>query len=520
MSNQTSEPAKPTPLTHNLFPLSSQQSLSIILMSIGLGIVANLLLRSLPLGINLSLFSLNLGACLYFLPRKLELELKPNPLLLTGLVLLALTFSWRASLFLQVLNVSVQLFLTLLIAGQLSLSKLKNSNATELLINSIRTSIGFLFSPFRLLFQSPWKELSNPSKLKSSERFIAISRGLIFALPLVFIFAILLASADALFANILETSFNFKFNNLTSQLFFTLFASIAALSFLSQSFIASPWLELDSEAPPLLQFGIIETSIVFGSLILLFLSFMLVQGSYLFASFNPLISQALIENSSLTYAAYGRRGFFELVTVTVLLHIVLLLGLWFTQAKAQQLYKTLASSLVVLLFGIIISAFSRLNLYIASYGLTELRFYSSALIVWIAVIMVYFLVRLFYKKVPKILISYLVLGLLGVLSLYAVNPDARIAHTNLNRIDSAVELDIDYLYNLSLDATASIAKHLNANKDNLAESTLTELENLLSYQAQNQKALNWRSFNFGRWQGRSILKTHQTTNGWQFDSTQ
>ncbi len=226
---------------------------------------------------------------------------------------------------------------------------------------------------------------------------------------------------------------------------------------------------------------------------------MLVQGSYLFGSLKPLASQALIENSSLTYATYGRSGFFELVTVTVLLHIVLLLGLWFTQAKAQQLYKILASILVVLLFGIIVSTFSRLNLYIASYGLTELRFYSSALIVWIALIMVYFLVRLFYKKAPKILISYLVLGLLGVLGLYTVNPDARIAHTNLNRLDSAVELDTDYPYNLSLDATPSIAKHLNDNTNKLTENTLTELKSLLSYQAQNQTALIWRSFNLGRW---------------------
>ncbi len=517
MSSQTSKTTKPTPLNQNTFPLNAQQSIIIILISLGLGMLANFLLRSLPLGINLSLYSLIVSTSLYFLPRYGKLELTPNPLLVVGLVSLAIVFSWRASLFLQSLNVFIQLFLALVIAAQVSLAKLKNSNVTELVINCIRTSVGFIFSPFRLLFQSPWKELANLSNQKSSTRFLAISRGLIFAFPLVFVFAILLASADALFANLLETSFNFKLGNLTSQLFFTGFASLVALSYFSQSFITSPWLEFDSDAPPLFRFGVIETSIVFGSLILLFFSFMLVQGSYLFGSFNPLTSQALIENSSLTYAAYGRRGFFELVTVTVLLHIVLLLGLWFTQAKAEQLYKILASILVVLLFGIIVSAFSRLNLYIASYGLTELRFYSTALIVWIAVIMVYFLVRLFYKNAPKILISYLVLGLLGVLGLYAVNPDARIAHTNLNRLDSAVELDIDYLYNLSLDATPTIAKQLNDNTNKLSESTLTELKNLLTYQAQNQTALNWRSFNFSRWQGRNLLKTHQTTNGWQFD---
>lgn len=508
-SQSETTPTNPT----STFPLSIEQSLIILGVSTGLGLLADALFRAFPLGLNLSLYTTILAVTLYALPRYAKLKPTINPLLLGCLLILGILFSWRASIFLQVLNIAVQAFLALLIAAQLSLKALRNTNATELLLNSFKTCLGFIFTPFSFLFESRWKDLNQFSQGKNSKIIFSILRGLLFALPLLIIFAILLASADALFENLLNRTFNVNLEKLFEHIITIAFLSALALAYLSQSFLNNHWTNFKSEAPKLLQFGLIETSLVFGSLSLLFISFLSVQASYLFGG------DSLVTSSSLSYAEYGRRGFFELVTVTFLLHIVLLLGLWFTEnKKAKQLYKTLASLLVVLLYGVIASAFTRLNLYIDTFGLTELRFYSSAMIIWIALIMLYFLVRLHSTRAPKIIPTYLVLGVLGVISLYLINPDQRIAQTNLNRINTATELDVDYLSELSLDAVPALVQHLQKTSPNGAVSNDEDLQlqQLLFYKASQLEKTDWRSFNIGRWQGSKALQGYDVeASGWR-----
>src|SRR6185369_16696657 len=66
--------------------------------------------------------------------------------------------------------------------------------------------------------------------------------------------------------------------------------------------------------------GIIESLIVLGSVDLLFAAFVLIQFAYFFGG------QRNISLEGLTYSDYARRGFFELVAVSVLtLALVLLL---------------------------------------------------------------------------------------------------------------------------------------------------------------------------------------------------
>ncbi|MCA9837115.1 MAG: DUF4173 domain-containing protein [Trueperaceae bacterium] len=479
------------------FPLTALQSLSLVLFSLLLGILADGLFRATLPGINVTLFQLVLVTGLYGLGRFGRLEPKPNPILLAAMALLALLFFWRASPFLQFLNLAVSSFLFLLVVGQLSYQSLWRSHFGELLINGLRLIFGPFFSFFTLVFGSPWKDLGQHVQGRNSRWLLSAFRGLVFAIPLFIMFAVLLASADALFEQLLQRTFRFDFESWLEHSLIILFIAMVALAFLAQTFLDNPWQHFELKTPKLLQFGRIETALVFGSLSLLFASFILVQASYLFGG------ESRVLGSSLSYAQYGRRGFFELVTVTVLLHIVLLVGMWFcTQPKAKQLYKILATILVFLLYGVIISAFSRLNLYITTYGLTELRFYSSAMIIWIAVVMLYFLFQLFSSKAPKLLPSYIILGVLGVTGLYLSNPDAAIARTNLSRISVESEFDAEYLGELSLDIVKPIQDYLEQNPESPVRYKLHEV---LRDKTFKLPEADWRSFNVGRWHGEKQL---------------
>jgi Domain of unknown function (DUF4173) len=474
-------------------PEKPLQALFLLLTCVGLGIVADTLFRANFLGLNISLFVTALVVSLYVWSRRTQ-TFTLSPLLLGSLLLLTWMFSWRASLFLQFLNLAAQFFLLLLIAGRVSQRLLQNTNFAEMLFNFFQTGLSLIISPFAFLFQSPWQEL-NKFKTKGSAGVLsAVARGLLFAMPLLVVFAFLMSAADATFEKLLNNIFSVNLESTFNHLFVIMVVSFILLAGFAQTLFGTPWKEINVKTPKFLSLGVIETAVVFGSLVLLFSSFIAVQVGYLFGG------ETRVLTSDVTFAQYGRRGFFELVTVTVLLHIVLLFGLWFTENKAKHLYRWLATTLVVLLYGIIWSAFSRLNLYINTYGLTELRYYSSAATLWIGVVMLYFLFRLHSRKVPKLAPSYILLGVAGIVALYVSNPDARIAGFNLEQAQTSIEVDVDYLSHLSQDAIPIIIEFVTQQPTTLETRLLQNLlDNTTIYPTSD-----WRSFNLSRWQA-----THQ-----------
>ncbi len=492
--NQSATPqVTPIPINQKRYvPERLEHSLFLLLTCVGLGIIADVLFRGYQLGLNVSLFVTAIVVSLHVWLRRTQ-TITLSPLLLGSLLLLTWLFIWRDSLFLQFLSLAAQFFLLLLIAGRLTQRLLLNTNFAEMIFNFLQTGISLIISPFAFLVGSSWQELGKFRQQGKASVVLALVRGVVIALPLLVVFAFLLSSADERFATLLGNLFSFNWESIISHVFVIAVVSFIMLAGFAQTLFGTPWKEINVKTPAFLSFGVIETSVVCGSLVLLFSSFILLQFGYLFGGETRVIT------SDVTFAQYGRRGFFELVTVTVLLHVVLLFGLWFTSKnKAKRLYRWLATVLVVLLFGVIWSAFSRLNLYISTYGLTELRYYSSAATLWIGVVMLYFLCRLHLEKFPKIAPSYILLGVAGVVALYFSNPDARIASVNLGQAQTSAEVDVNYLYELSLDAVPTMVKFLEAQPENL---TTRQVEDLLKLKSETFAIPDWRGFNLGRWQG-------------------
>jgi hypothetical protein len=480
-----------SPLVQTQDSKTVPQVLGILLTCLAFGILADGLFRSDLLGINLSLFVTALAIGLYLWSKHLK-QNSLNLWLLGLWVLLSWLFILRASPFLQTLNVAVQLFFMALLAAGLSVRAFKQSQFAEIAINILTTGLSLVFRPLVFLLEIPKADWGKYQDKQNAKVTLAVFRGLLIALPIFVVFTLLLASADAIFEGLLKNIFNFNAENIFEHGFIILLVSFAALALFSQTLFGSEWKPFDVSPPNLLHLGRIETSLIFGSLIVLFLSFIFIQFGSLFGG------EARVLGTDITYAENGRRGFFELVAVTVLLHLLLLLGLWFiTEAKARKLYQILATILVILLFGIIWSAQNRLGLYIETYGLTELRYYSSAMIYWIGVVMLYFLYRLYSDKAPRLAPSYIVLGLLGVIALYISNPDARIAGVNLERAKASREVDLEYLRQLSLDAVPMIAKY---------QATLPGLKDVLEDKYYTLPDRNWRQFNLGRYRGAERLK--------------
>ena len=150
-----------------------------------------------------------------------------------------------------------------------------------------------------------------------------VLRGIIIALPVIAIFASLLSSADPIFADRFKKLIDlFKIDNLPEYIFRLVYILVLAYAiagtFLHAAQKSNDQVEDKPRFAPFL--GFTESTIVLGSVVILFAAFVAIQFQYFFGG------QANIHIEGYTYAEYARKGFGELVAVAFF-SLLLLLGL-------------------------------------------------------------------------------------------------------------------------------------------------------------------------------------------------
>ena len=132
----------------------------------------------------------------------------------------------------------------------------------------------------------------------------------------------------------------------------------------------------------------------------IYLLFIGLQGKYLFSAF------AGIRPENFTYAEYARRGFFELCQIAAL-NLVLLLGANLFSRKGKEssaVLRWLNVLLSVLTLLLILTAMSKMVLYIAAFGLTIKRVLTMVFMIWMAVVFTLVIVRQ-WRTFPMVRIS-------------------------------------------------------------------------------------------------------------------
>jgi hypothetical protein len=257
--------------------------------------------------------------------------------------------------------------------------------------------------------------------------------------------------------------------------------------------------------PKFLSLGIVEVGTVLGLLDLLFLAFVAVQVRYLFGGAERLVSTA-----GMTYAEYVRRGFFELVTVTAIALPTLLLAHWLLRAddrRGERTFGILAGTLVAQLFVVMASALQRMYLYVDEYGLTQLRFYVTAFVAWLAVVLAWFILTVLRGRRDRFAFGALATAFAAVLAINAVNPDAIVARTNLDRMHDGERFDAYYLTCLSADAVPVIVEALPSTRE--ADRRTVE-DSMESPSRWYRDDADWRSWNLGRSRARHAVEGYVT----------
>ena len=377
---------------------------------------------------------------------------------------------------------------------------IKRSGILDLVEAVVGAGLHSAFGSARLINRENWGEVGTYTSRGAARTVVRTAFGgaLLALVPLV-VFGALFISADEVFATIIGDFVRIDLQAFASHLVVT-----AVLSWLACGYLVGVSSGTRLEGVRRLQparpsLGIAEVATALGLVDLLFLGFVIVQFRYLFGG------GAWVEvTPGLTYAAYARAGFFQLVAA-VALAIPWLLAthalLGDRSLKARSVFGGFAGVHLLLLLAIVASAIQRMLVYQTAYGLTELRVVVTAALVWLTVVVVWFGATVFSGRCDRFAFGGLVTAFVLVGALQLINPAGLVARHNLDRIAELGGVDVDYLGSLGSDAAPLLVARLSELSD---EAQCLVASRLLDLWGPERPA-DWRSFNWSESRARHAV---------------
>lgn len=338
--------------------------------------------------------------------------------------------------------------------------------------------VGTIYMPILGLFQH--------RKPKKIGRYIGVAVGIVLAIPVFILVAYLLTEGDAAFGNVLGGLFK-HIEKLTDRFFdsdslFWLFPALICTPYVASTMfsfrhgVVKDFYKESQKVHISEKLYFIPDSFIAGfySVVsLCYVVYLLSQLTYIFGAFSGNIPIGV----SVTLSQYARRGFFEMSAVALINLCLIAVGIVFAKRKNGQISKIFKGfSVFFCLFTImlIITAMSKMGLYITELGLTYKRIQVTLIDLVLLVVFLCILIKLFAKHFPYMKI--IMFTSLSVLTLYCtVGADRVIGSFNTWAYLSGYHdtVDIDTLKYLNSEYQALI------NLDKLTECKDTNI----SYEA-------------------------------------
>ena len=235
-----------------------------------------------------------------------------------------------------------------------------------------------------------------------------------------------------------------------------------------------------------------------------YILFCAIQFTYLFGG-----EEVIRSIPDYTYAEYARRGFSELIVVTIINLSILLIGLRFTKngGKLDRLVLALRCLLILCTVIMLCSAHLRLKLYEDAYGYTYARIFAHTFIGFLFTLLMLTLYKLWRRELP-LFKAFAIAALLAYTTLNYVNIDAIIAQRNIDRYFRTGKIDLDYLQELSYDAIPELTRLSADSYGDMAAKAEAVL--LRDKQAELNSEGPWQSYNFSKAKAKQMLsEIHQ-----------
>ena len=473
-------------------------------LSLIAGIVFDYLFYGKSTGVSYPLFVV-VFYCLFWVAsrRQISFQIGFGWFLLAPIFLLSAAFAIHSNPVLLALN-SVLIPPLLLLQTTLLVYKYEWS--------SVRCVIRFLGRLLRQIFSNaPGVFLEVISLARVADRIEREKRktlknifiGLIISAPLLVIVTALLAEADTVFQNLIANALK-RLEFIGSIPFAEHVGVIGVITVLLFGYLAVV-LKAKVEGvsgPTGRDTGVWDATIVATVLVMVnvvYILFCVIQFTYLFGG-----EEMIRSIPDYTYAEYARRGFTELIVVTVINLSILLIGMHFTKCdrKLDRTVRVLRCLLVLCTGIILYSAHLRLKLYEEAYGYTYARIFAHTFMGLLFILFLLTFYKLWRREIP-LLKAFAIAGLITYTVLNYVNVDAMIARKNIDRYFRTGKIDLDYLQELSYDAIPELTR-LGADSDG-DKAAKTVAAFLHDKQAELRSESPWQSYNFSKAKAKRIL---------------
>lgn len=285
------------------------------------------------------------------------------------------------------------------------------------------------------------------------ESVLVALRSLAVTLVLVGVFGALFASADAVFAALMP---RVDLGRVPGQVLVGLLVAGLAVGAAHLSLAPVPWPDASTVARRAVRPA--EWLVPVLALDVVVSAFVLVQVGALLGG-----HRFVQRTAGLSYAAYAREGFGQLVVVTLLTLLVVAVAARRAPRATPGQDRAARAALAVLCVGtlaVVASAVRRMSLYVDAFGLTRLRITVLVAEVALGVVLLLVLAAGVSWRSAWLPAAVVQVSAVAVLGLALANPDALIVQHNTG-IDGFVHgpaaVDLDYLRGLSADAVVAAA---------------------------------------------------------------
>ena len=377
---------------------------------------------------------------------------------------------------------------------------------TESMLLSFHLSLGHIDKPITLM-----KAHAKDEKKGMFHIVGKVLLGMVIAVPLLCVMIGLLASSDAAFNGVLDYIMLqewFKFDTLMEKMimialvYFPLFSFFYGLAHQKKEILKEEDKEVGSTGIKL-DFIIITT--VMTMICIVYLVYIFSQLAYFVSAFRGILP------SDYTFAEYARRGFFESLPITgINLMLIIILGRLFGQNEGNKGKLIFVKSMTLFIAGfalfIVCCAFSKLAMYMATYGLTLWRVYTTwflALCVGVIILTVIYYLFAHHMSLIKYLFIFFSIMYLG---LNFISVDRLVAKQNIALFEKGVTKDLSACIELSsssipalCNAVAEDPKLLELVNENYSffryEGEMMTTKELLLRKKKEMTATNWQSWN-------------------------
>jgi hypothetical protein len=503
------------------FPDRSSKQANLLMIGAFLcGCINQLFFYDKGWGISYPLFALLFYVYFYWAGReKIELRFDASLLMLLPIALLSLTYAVFSNFLFIVLNAMVIPGLVVIHSmwtlrrppvrwydGRMVLAVLE-----QLFVHTLR------YIPLPLV--TVIRTISHKFQVGRSGQVWKVLAGIVITLPILLLVGFLLASADTMFDQILAKVPELFGDIYPGEILFrgvwiiavstVIFAYVWGLLFPlernNRKQEEAAWeteVEVGAAAKiaPRLRIDATITVTMLLMMNAVYVLFAIVQFSYFFGG-----GIAALPDGA-TYAEYARRGFAELVVVTIInftLLMVTLHGVDRSVRSMDRLLRMLLALLIACTGVMLCSAFIRLTMYEKAYGFSETRLLVHAFMLFMVVLFIIALYKLWNDKL-KLMQPYAVVAIAAYLIINYIQVDVIVAKNNIARYEMTGDIDANYLGSLDFEAAPYLIELKNKHPE--IEGAADDAIKIMRDRLPNPEKASWLSFNAAEWRAAKILQ--------------